>query len=36
MELTSGDSELPEVFQETEAVITTSVEPKKKLTNLKM
>ena len=29
MELTSGDSQLPEVFQEPEAVLTTSLEPKK-------
>ena len=29
MDLTSGDSQLPGIFQEPEAVITTSVDPKK-------
>ena len=29
MELTSGDSQLPEIFQESEAVLTKSFEPKK-------
>ena len=29
MKLTSGDSQLPEIFKESEAVITKSFEPKK-------